>query len=1576
MSTKKKPAQKSNHRPTIGVIVDSMISGYQIGLWRGLKAAAKEHDVNLFCFLGREIESTIEYRQQANAIYNLINENSVDGLIVLTGTISHFIEQVELEAYLKSFSPLPTVSIAIEVNEIPSILLDNQQGIYEMMAHLIETHHYQEIGFVRFREGHAEGDLRFQAYQEALEKYGLTYNPDLVVPGEYYDNPEAAVRLLYEERQVKPDAIVVIDDYMAVPMIEILQRHGIQVPKDVAIVGFDDIEEARYVDSPLTTLRQPLREQANQAIELVLAALQEENVSQKVELTPSLIIRQSCGCFPAHVVDAAFHSTTEGHSSASLSESQDEILAGIFEKSEFSSEQPIRELVQTFIVSLEQSDSDYFLTSFASLLRQSEMRQEDIMVWQSVISALRFYGLNGLQAKPEIARAENLIQQSRVMISEAAQRVQAKRRLEIQAQNLTFRNLSQALNTTRNFSDLSNALDQGLPGLGISEFTVSIYEQNDPTAQIFRLILAHTANGRADLPNAGLDYPSSELLPPEFIANEHCFAKLVEPLYFRDTQFGFAIFEGEALNESIYDALAEQISSSLKGIQLGQQVEQRAIQLQTASEVSKATSSILDPEELIHQTVDLVKSRFGLYYVGIFLVDENQKWAILRAGTGQPGKEMLAANWRLEIGGKSMIGRCTATGAPDIQLNVDQAPVHLRNPYLPETKSELALPLISRGEILGALTIQSRSANAFTTEDIAILQTMADQLANAIGNAYLYDALAREQNLMNALMDNMPDAIYFKDRESRFLRISRYMVSNFGVDNPNDLIGKTDFDFFTEEHARPAFEDEQKIIQTGEPLLNIEELETWEDRPSTWGLTSKLPLYDAHGEIVGTFGITRNITDLKRIQLTQEHQSQQLQTTIEVARAISEILDPNELTQQIVDLIKERFDLYYVGFFVINEFRDRAILRAGTGEPGRKMVAENWQLEIGGESMIGRCIQTGNPDIQLDVDKAPAHLRNPHLPETKSEMALPLFSRGEILGALTIQSSEPNAFSTEDTVILQTMANQISVALANARLFEQTQTALMETETLLNVSRLASSTIGVDFALPQILDLVLKATQIDSGLISLIDPETNQLELTVQQVPEEFRINLETHGLEGTLCDLVFQQKKPIIVSDLETQSPIDVSGIIRLGYKSYQGVPIETKGEVFGTLCTFSLQRMRDEDSRISLLQAIGRQIGVAIENIRLFEQTQTTLAQTANLYLGSEKIIKANTIQTILEALVETTPLKSMDRVGLVIFDHPWDEHQQPEGMTITANWTQPEVDVRAPVGTYYKLNEYPLAKVIGLREPVFIDDFHTTANIDEQSKAYILKVLGSTSAISLPLVVGNQSIGGIVALSGQKLHISDADVRQIISLTDQAATVIQSIRLYEQTQATLAELENTQRRYQIQAWSAYNQTRESSGYQKTPDGVKPLQQESIPEANDAFIKQEPIVSKNGTNATLTIPIMLRDQPIGVVGLQGGEGKRQWGPDEIALAQEISEQFALAAESLRLLDETQRRAARERLVAEITTKLRATNDPQAMLQTAVQELRTALNAKRTQVLLQKQQISQNAPEPTSPNDTERGEP
>jgi PAS domain S-box-containing protein len=139
--------------------------------------------------------------------------------------------------------------------------------------------------------------------------------------------------------------------------------------------------------------------------------------------------------------------------------------------------------------------------------------------------------------------------------------------------------------------------------------------------------------------------------------------------------------------------------------------------------------------------------------------------------------------------------------------------------------------------------------------------------------------LASEQDMLRALMDSSTDAIYFKDRESRFIRCSTGLASYFKLRNAEEAIGKRDFDFFGEEHARPAFEDEQEIIRTGQPMIGKTEKETWLDGRVTWALTSKMPLYDDHGEIVGTFGISKDITPFKEAEAKVEELHKQLLQT-------------------------------------------------------------------------------------------------------------------------------------------------------------------------------------------------------------------------------------------------------------------------------------------------------------------------------------------------------------------------------------------------------------------------------------------------------------------------------------------------------------------------------------------------------------------------------------------------------------------------------------------------------------------------------------------------------------------------
>ncbi len=128
------------------------------------------------------------------------------------------------------------------------------------------------------------------------------------------------------------------------------------------------------------------------------------------------------------------------------------------------------------------------------------------------------------------------------------------------------------------------------------------------------------------------------------------------------------------------------------------------------------------------------------------------------------------------------------------------------------------------------------------------------------------EALTYERNLLKSLMDNIPDHVYFKDNESRFLRMSRSQANRFGLEDPAQAVGKTDFEFFAEEHARTAHEDEQQIMKSGIAIIGIEEKESWPDGSESWVSTTKVPLQDAQGQIIGTFGISRDITERKRVE--------------------------------------------------------------------------------------------------------------------------------------------------------------------------------------------------------------------------------------------------------------------------------------------------------------------------------------------------------------------------------------------------------------------------------------------------------------------------------------------------------------------------------------------------------------------------------------------------------------------------------------------------------------------------------------------------------------------------------------
>jgi GAF domain-containing protein len=189
-------------------------------------------------------------------------------------------------------------------------------------------------------------------------------------------------------------------------------------------------------------------------------------------------------------------------------------------------------------------------------------------------------------------------------------------------------------------------------------------------------------------------------------------------------------------------------------------------------------------------------------------------------------------------------------------------------------------------------------------------------------------------------------------------------------------------------------------------------------------------------------------SELTEMAARFEKRASQLQAVAEVAQAIISIQDINELLPNVATLISERFDYYHVGIFLIDERQENAVLRATNSEGGMRMLSRQHQLPIEPSSIVGYTAANRQPRIALDISQDTAFAVNPDLPETRSEMALPMVISNRLVGVLDVQSTDTDAFSQEDIRILGTLTDQVTIAIENANLFRETRTALAQAESV------------------------------------------------------------------------------------------------------------------------------------------------------------------------------------------------------------------------------------------------------------------------------------------------------------------------------------------------------------------------------------------------------------------------------------------------------------------------------------------------------------------------------------------------
>ncbi|MCB0208913.1 MAG: PAS domain-containing protein [Anaerolineae bacterium] len=353
----------------------------------------------------------------------------------------------------------------------------------------------------------------------------------------------------------------------------------------------------------------------------------------------------------------------------------------------------------------------------------------------------------------------------------------------------------------------------------------------------------------------------------------------------------------------------------------------RALELETVTEVSIATSTILDVNQLLQEVVDLTKTRFNLYHVHIYMFDEKAGDLNLTAGAGEVGRTMMKQGWQIPIDREdSLVARAARTRQAVIIDDVRKEPGFLPNPLLPNTRSEMTVPMIVGDKFLGVLDVQSDQVRHFTKDIAKIKITLASQIAVALQNAIQYQEtqkalmeMGNSQDLLRTVIDATPDWIFIKDREHRYRLVNKGYSDSLNI--PIDaLIGKNDLDVgFPEDivTGNPEkgiigfWSDDDEIFATGQiKFIDVEPVEL--DGKRMYFSTVKAPVRDADGYIWGVLGYARNVTDREQLLAQVQMRAHREQTIREITEKMRSATTLEQLVKVTAEELGQSFSADYV----------------------------------------------------------------------------------------------------------------------------------------------------------------------------------------------------------------------------------------------------------------------------------------------------------------------------------------------------------------------------------------------------------------------------------------------------------------------------------------------------------------------------------------------------------------------------------------------------------------------------------------------------------------------------------------
>lgn len=815
-------------------------------------------------------------------------------------------------------------------------------------------------------------------------------------------------------------------------------------------------------------------------------------------------------------------------------------------------------------------------------------------------------------------------------------------------------------------------------------------------------------------------------------------------------------------------------------------LERKTLQLETISLVSKEAAQARNVVILLETTAHAISDRFGFYHVGIFILDDVKMWAILRAASSAGGQRMLARGHRLQVGQTGIVGHVASSGKPRIVFNVGEDVVWFNNPDLPETRSEMALPLKMEDEVVGVLDVQSDVPEAFTDEDISTLQLLADQLAVALNNAR---ALEMMEGALAEVRDIQIDysrqgwariAAQTRPLAYEYDRVDVNPVSPLPV--PADLReGRVTRAYMLDGGVPVVME----ALRAGDRVLGYLGLA---DSQRTWS-AEELSLVESVGEQIALA--------LENARLFEEsQQSQRQQTLISTVLQIASNPDLNfeEVLAEIARIMAQALGMA-VGIYTfpqpdVPRLQPHAVLNPA-GEhlplPGAILTLsdEHFTFLRGLQhTELGPLLPLlGNVELTPDNRDALSSY------DFGRVFYVPLGGVGLRHGFIVMLQRQQDhlPLDPETRDLIQRLANQIEVVLDNLTLTEETQLRSEELRSLYSISLVLSELLEPADVLAAIVEQGAKLLNADSSGFFTYDVETDSLVLSMGAPDAALgQMGIRLQRGEG-LAGAALAQQQTLFVDDYEVWDQ-RVPALHSARFHAIMAVPLIGRFGPQGVMILRSEKVAAFGEREARLANLFAQQAAAALDNARLNKDAQRRAEEFSLLSQAGIDLLPIRDMGLLLERAADWTR-RIFDVPRAVIFLRDPDTGVFVSGVgvdTVEHVLGESESSQPSPGG----LTEV----IMETRKGVLIQDTRQDARPSSQQLAGI----GLLSRMGVPLRFGDDVLGAVLVGGNEANQFSDRELNLLEFLATQVSSAIQNALQFGRTEEALGVVRR-QARYQ---------------------------------------------------------------------------------------------------------------------------------------------------------------------------------